>query len=53
MSEKIWTCKIGSVDDNELPDGADAPMRQAVQRAYFEMTGRCPGFTFSGWAANS
>ena len=46
---KIWTCKIGEVWD--LPDGADAPMRQAVQDAYVRLTGEQPTFLFSGWGA--
>lgn len=44
---KIWTCKIGEVEG--VPFGADAPMRQAVVRAYREITGRDPEFCFSGW----
>lgn len=46
---KIWTCKIGEVDGALLPDGADLPMRQAVERAYREITGLEPHFNFSGW----
>lgn len=48
MSEKIWTCTIGGVV-GELPQGADLPMRQAVQRAFLELTGTHAEFTFSGW----
>lgn len=46
---KIWTCKIGECPDSTLPPGADAPMREAVARAYREITGRDPGFMFTGW----
>lgn len=46
----IWGCKIGEAD--ELPDGSDAPMREAVIRAYKLMTGKEPEFTFSGWGAS-
>lgn len=49
MKMKIWECKIGEVDAARLPRGSDAPMRQAVQRAYRELTGEWPEFTFSGW----
>ena len=49
--KKIWECKIGEVDDALLPDGADFPMRRAIERAYQEMTGREPNFIFSGWGA--
>lgn len=43
----IWTCKIG--ETNNLPMGADFPMREAVRRAYWEITGTQPEFIFSGW----
>lgn len=45
---RIWTCKIGEVED--IPDGADSPMRQAVRLAYLKLTGKEPKFIFSGWA---
>lgn len=48
----IWSCKIGECGHDTLPDGADAPMRQAVQRAYVALTGKDPQFTFSGWGAS-
>lgn len=46
---KIWTCKIGETSPVGLPDGADAPMRDAVARAYAAVTGEEPLFIFSGW----
>ena len=46
---KIWTCKIGEVED-ELPPGSDFPMRKAVVEAYCRLTGKEPDFCFSGWA---
>jgi len=45
----IWECKIGRAED--LPRGADAPLRQAVEAAYLELTGRRADFCFSGWGA--
>jgi hypothetical protein len=48
---KIWGCKIGEVDAAKLPNGADNPMREAVARAYREITGEEPRFLFSGWGA--
>lgn len=48
---KIWSCKIGECDAELLPDGADAPMRAAVERAYRELTGFDAAFNFSGWGA--
>lgn len=46
---KIWTCKIGECHADFLPPGADGPMREAVERAYRELTGKTPLFIFSGW----
>ncbi len=48
---KVWSCKIGEVDEESLPDGADSPLRQAVQAAYRELTGQEPDFCSSGWDA--
>lgn len=48
-SKKIWSCKIGEVDD--VAQGADWPMRQAVSEAYQKLVGREPNFLFSGWGA--
>jgi hypothetical protein len=53
---KIWSCKIGEVDEAKLraayPEGgADAPMRDAVREAYRQLTGEYPAFLFSGWGA--
>lgn len=44
-----WSCRIGTADRRGLPDGADAPLRKAVERAYFELTGREADFCSSGW----
>lgn len=46
---KIWTCKIGEVNEEDVPDGGDLPMRQAIRKAYQELTGRDDVFLFSGW----
>lgn len=51
--KKIWTCKIGELPREEWETqegGQDAPMRQAVRRAYIEVTGKEPDYIFSGWA---
>jgi len=47
-TEYIWTCKIGG-PARTLPHGADAPMRQAVQDAFAQLTGQDAEFCFSGW----
>lgn len=49
MTERIWFCKIGGELAVELADGVDLPMRQAVERAFKEITGVDAEFTFSGW----
>jgi hypothetical protein len=46
----IWECKIGG-SAAHLPNGADYPMRRAIERAYREITGEDPEFIFSGWGA--
>lgn len=47
--KKIWDCKIGEIDAEKLPPGADAPMRAAIERTYYLLTGEYPQFIFSGW----
>jgi hypothetical protein len=48
---QVWQCKIGVKGDIELPAGSDWPMRVAIQKAFFELTGVEAEFTFSGWNA--
>lgn len=48
---KIWSCKVGEAPGHAVPPGADMPMRQAVERAYYEVTGQPSAFLFSGWGA--
>lgn len=49
MAGRIWSCKIGEVAST--PQGADFPMRDAITKAYREVTGEEPVFIFSGWGA--
>ncbi len=46
---KIWSCKIGEVAESRVPQDGDGPMREAVEKAYLELTGRDCKFNFSGW----
>jgi hypothetical protein len=48
---KIWYCKIGEIDAKNLEqwNGADLPMRAAIERAYKDVTGEDAQFCFSGW----
>lgn len=48
---KAWQCKIGIMGDAVLPPSADAPMRRAVEDAFFAITGKHAEFNFSGWGA--
>lgn len=48
---KIWGCKVGEIDMENLPKGSDAIMRAAVEEAYKKLTGEWPRFVFSGWGA--
>lgn len=50
MNENIWECKIGGPIGGLSMD-ADFSMRQAVAKAYREITGEYPQFIFSGWAS--
>lgn len=45
----VWECKIGSLEDIDLPEGADFPMRQAIKEAYRKLTGKEIDFCFTGW----
>jgi hypothetical protein len=47
---RYWHCIIGPVyQDDELPFGADAPMRSAALQAFFRLTGRETITCWSGW----
>lgn len=48
---KIWSCKIGEVDESKVPVGGDGPMRQAIEEAYKKLTGEDCQFNSSGWGA--
>ena len=50
MIERIWGCKIGGKIPEDLKGGMDSPMRNAVEAAFFEITGVHAEFNFSGWA---
>jgi hypothetical protein len=48
FQERIWTVKVGGRVPL-LPSESDPPMRAAVARAFEDVTGVVPEFTFSGW----
>lgn len=45
----VWTCKIGSLGQLDIPGGADLPMRQAIKQAFYDLTGKDADICFSGW----
>ena len=47
----IWYCKIGTLHEIDLPNGADWPMRKAIRQAFAGLTGQDDEFCFSGWSA--
>ena len=50
MSNKqYWYCLIGPADRDRLPAGSDAPLRNAVGRAFIALTGAQAEHNFSGW----
>jgi hypothetical protein len=46
---RFWNCVIGPADFSKLPDGADAPLRAAVQRKFEEVVGKGHKICLSGW----
>jgi len=46
---KCWNCKIGASWLSDLPEGSSKPLRNAVEKAFRELTGHDAEFTFCGW----
>lgn len=46
--KNAWGCRIGGLI-SPLPAAADAPLRHAVEAAYFRVVGRDADFCYSGW----
>lgn len=51
MADTVWQCKVGCIGPLEVPQSGDAPMRDAIARAFRRTIGVDPEFTFSGWSA--
>ncbi len=49
VTDAYWTCTVGPTDRGKLTVAADSPMREAIRRAFLEITGHEPEFLFSGW----
>lgn len=50
--DKYWFCIIGPVKDNELPDGADSPLRSAVRKVANTMLPDNDLTISSGWGVS-
>lgn len=48
--KNAWGCKIGGRFFDPLPSAADAPLRDAVEAIYFQITGVQSEFCYSGWS---
>ena len=46
---RYWFCIIGPTNQDALPEGADGPLRGAVQEAYITLTGAEEKMCCSGW----
>jgi hypothetical protein len=51
VKEKYWICIIGATNSKNLKSSADAPMRNAVEKAFKETTGHEQGICWSGWGS--
>ena len=49
--QRYWICIIGSVEEIKLGFGADAPLRNAVKKAYVKMIGDEDNICWSGWGS--
>jgi len=38
VNGNYWTCIVGATDKSKLDNGADTPMRRAVDKAFTEWT---------------
>jgi hypothetical protein len=48
-----FTCTIGPIYRNLVPDGGDFPMRQAVKKAYLDLIGENASMCSSGWGTTT
>ncbi len=49
MKKRYWMCIVGPTDADNLGNGADAPMRNAVEKAFEELTEHQVHQCTSGW----
>lgn len=51
--QEFWSCVIGPAKREDLPAGADWPLRQAVQEAFELTAGHSHEICMSGWGSDS
>ncbi len=49
MRQRYWFCIIGPTDQDEIPSGADSPLRSAVRAAFEKTMGKEDESCWSGW----
>lgn len=52
VKPRYWVCIIGETEWNDLPNGADSPMRTAVEKEFKKVTGHDAPHNWSGWSAD-
>lgn len=52
-NQRFWTCIIGPAYKKDLDNYADAPLRQAVKKSFFDTFSRNAHICMSGWGSNS
>lgn len=51
--QKFWTCIVGPARREDLPNGADFPMRVAGRNEFQLLSGYLPEICMSGWDNDS
>ena len=51
VEAEYWICIIGATNSKNLKDGANVPMRNAVEKAFEETTGHEQEICWSGWGS--
>ena len=51
-NKAYWFCLIGPAQKDELPMGADSPLRMAVRQKFEKVTGHSEDVCSSGWGVS-
>jgi len=49
---RFWVCIIGPADQDDLPEMADSPMRNAAIDEFYKLTGHEDAVCYSGWGTD-